>query len=91
MIVINRFQNNCSCDRCPPPCPAPPPFPPYPAPGVIGPTGPQGVQGAQGLQGPQGPAGKTPVKGTDYFTDADKEEMVAAVLAGLPDGNGVAY
>lgn len=28
--------------------------------------------------------GKTPVKGVDYFTEADKEELVAAVLAELP-------
>lgn len=35
-----------------------------------------------------GADGKTPVKGTDYFTDADKEEMVADVVAsmeGIPD------
>ena len=28
--------------------------------------------------------GHTPVKGTDYFTDADKAEMVSAVIAQLP-------
>jgi hypothetical protein len=28
--------------------------------------------------------GDTPVKGTDYFTQADKAEMVAAVIAALP-------
>lgn len=32
--------------------------------------------------------GKTPVKGTDYFTAADKAEMVNAVLAALPVYNG---
>ena len=32
----------------------------------------------------KGGTGRTPVKGTDYFTEADKAEMVAAVLAALP-------
>lgn len=36
------------------------------------------------IQGPPGEPGKTPVKGTDYFTDADKTEMVNAVIAALP-------
>lgn len=31
-----------------------------------------------------GADGKTPVKGTDYFTDDDKSEMVNAVIAALP-------
>ena len=31
-----------------------------------------------------GAPGYTPVKGTDYFTDADKTEMVNAVIAALP-------
>lgn len=32
----------------------------------------------------KGAAGKTPVKGTDYFTAADKTEIVNAVIAALP-------
>ncbi len=32
--------------------------------------------------------GYTPQKGIDYYTDADKAEMVAAVLAALPTYNG---
>ena len=36
------------------------------------------------LKGESGAAGKTPVKGTDYFTSADKAEMVNAVIAALP-------
>lgn len=32
--------------------------------------------------------GKTPAKGIDYFTPADKQEMVTAVLAALPVYNG---
>lgn len=38
----------------------------------------------EGPAGPQGEPGATPVKGVDYFTDADKAELVAAVLAQLP-------
>ena len=47
-----------------------------------------------GSKGSTGAAGKTPVKGTDYFTAADKAEMVNAVIATLPiyggeyDGEG---
>lgn len=40
---------------------------------------------------PQGEAGYTPVKGTDYFTEADKEEMVNDVLAALTSAEGVAF
>ena len=43
------------------------------------------------LIGPAGPAGYTPVKGTDYFTEEDKTEMVNAVLAALPAAEGVSY
>ena len=68
--------------------------------GDTGATGPQGEQGPQGIQGetgPQGPAGetgpagadgRTPVKGTDYWTNADKQEMINAVIAALPVYNG---
>lgn len=34
--------------------------------------------------GPAGADGKTPVKGTDYWTESDKEELVQDVLAALP-------
>ena len=44
-----------------------------------------------GIPAIQGPAGKTPVKGTDYWTDEDKAEVVAEVLASLSDGDGVSY
>ena len=47
--------------------------------GDIGPQGPQGIQGEQGPQGPAGADGHTPVKGTDYFTEAD----IAAIKEGL--------
>lgn len=55
--------------------------------GDTGPTGPEGPKGATGPQGPQGPAGKTPVKGTDYFTQADKQE-IAEDAAALVDLSG---
>ena len=61
--------------------------------GPQGETGPQGPAGSAGPVGPQGPAGadgkagqdgRTPVKGTDYFTAADKQEIVTAVINALP-------
>lgn len=63
-------------------------------PGATGPqgeAGPQGETGPQGATGPQGPAGATPVKGTDYFTAADKAELVNDVLAALPTWTGGSY
>lgn len=71
--------------------------------GVAGPQGPRGEQGPQGekgVQGETGPAGKdgangtngkTPVKGTDYYTEADKEEMVGLVLDALPSAEEVSF
>ena len=50
-----------------------------------GETGPQGKQGPQGDPGEAGADGKTPVKGEDYFTPADKQEIVNAVLAEFTD------
>ena len=41
--------------------------------------------------GKNGTNGKTPIKGTDYWTASDKQEMVEAVLAALPDGTEVTY
>jgi hypothetical protein len=35
--------------------------------------------------------GKTPVKGTDYYTEADKTEMVSRVISALPTWNGGSY
>lgn len=59
--------------------------------GPKGDTGDIGPQGPNGATGPRGPAGHTPVKGTDYWTAADKAEIVADVLAALPDGTEVSY
>lgn len=44
-----------------------------------------------GKTGENGADGKTPVKGTDYYTEADKTEMVNSVLAALPTWNGGSY
>ena len=55
--------------------------------GETGPEGPQGPQGVQGLQGEPGPAGQdgqTPQKGKDYWTEADKTEILKDVLDSLP-------
>ena len=43
--------------------------------GDTGPQGEQGIQGEKGDKGDTGPNGKTPVKGTDYFTESDIEEI----------------
>lgn len=40
--------------------------------------------GKNGTNGTNGTNGKTPVKGTDYFTPAEKTEMVNSVIAALP-------
>lgn len=48
-------------------------------------------RGEMGPQGPKGDQGHTPVKGTDYWTAADKQEIVSDVLAALPDGTEVSY
>lgn len=64
--------------------------------GIQGPAGAKGDKGDKGEQGPAGATGQpgadgkpgadgyTPVKGVDFYTDADKAEMVAAVIAALP-------
>ncbi len=44
--------------------------------------------GSKGSTGETGAAGKTPAKGTDYWTAADIEEMVNDVIAALPVYNG---
>lgn len=55
--------------------------------GDTGETGPQGPQGEQGIQGL---AGHTPVRGTDYWTAADRQTIVNETLAALPTYNGEA-
>ena len=48
-------------------------------------------RGATGAKGDTGTPGKTPVRGTDYWTAADKQEIVNSVIAALPDGTEVSY
>ena len=43
------------------------------------------VVNIQGPKGEPGEPGKTPVKGEDYFTEADKTEMVNDVIAAITD------
>ena len=68
--------------------------------GDKGDKGEQGIQGIQGETGAPGPKGDkgdtgadghTPIKGTDYFTEADKQELVTAVIAALPSTEEVSY
>lgn len=47
-----------------------------------------GSKGSKGDTGPTGPAGYTPVKGTDYWTTADRQQMVEDVLA-AQGGNAI--
>lgn len=51
--------------------------------GSKGSQGEKGETGAKGDKGDTGAAGKTPVKGTDYYTAADKTEMKNSVIASL--------
>lgn len=46
------------------------------------------ILAAKGKDGTNGVDGHTPVKGTDYFTAADKTEMINAVIADLPVYDG---
>lgn len=45
-----------------------------------GEKGEQGTKGDTGAKGDKGNDGHTPVKGVDYFTEADKQEMVDEVV-----------
>ena len=56
--------------------------------GKTGATGAPGADGAKGDKGDKGDPGYTPVKGTDYYTQADKTEMINSVLAALPTWTG---
>ena len=49
------------------------------------------VPATAGEKGDPGAPGYTPLKGIDYYTEADKTEMVNAVLAALPAAEGVAF
>ena len=51
----------------------------------------RGEKGDKGDKGDTGANGYTPVKGTDYWTAADKQEIVDDVLAALPTWTGGSY
>lgn len=59
--------------------------------GAKGDTGENGEMGSPGKDGNNGSDGKTPVKGTDYWTESDKTEIVNDVLNQIPNLNEVAY
>lgn len=44
-----------------------------------------------GADGAKGADGYTPVRGTDYWTAADQEQIVSDVLAALPNASGVTF
>ena len=52
--------------------------------GPQGPAGEKGEKGDQGVPGEKGEAGYSPVKGVDYWTDADKYEIVEDLLGMKP-------
>lgn len=49
------------------------------------------LKGEPGENGIDGKDGYTPVKGIDYYTEADKQEMVQLVLDEIPSSEGVGY
>lgn len=51
--------------------------------GATGPKGDKGDKGDTGATGPKGADGKTPVKGTDYWTEADKIEMMSDIASSM--------
>ena len=57
--------------------------------GIQGSQGDQGAQGIQGVQGVQGESGYTPIKGTDYYTAAEKTEIVNAAVSEINESIGL--
>lgn len=49
------------------------------------------IKGDPGPKGDPGTNGTTPVKGVDYYTESDKQEMVQLVLAAIPSAEEVNY
>ena len=70
-------------------------MPSVPEANIRGPQGPQGEPGADGKdgeRGPQGEPGKDGKDGPPYtLTEEDKQTIVQAVIAALPDGDAVSY
>lgn len=65
-----------------------PGMPQIPGANIMGPAGADGTPGAQGPPGRDGADGHTPVRGVDYWTQADQQQMVQDVIAALPVYNG---
>ena len=53
--------------------------------------GPQGIPGVPGERGEPGEDGYSPVRGKDYWTNVDKQEIVDAVLVALPAAEGGSF
>lgn len=51
--------------------------------GADGKDGADGANGKDGIDGQNGADGHTPVKGVDYWTDADRESVIQEVIAAL--------
>lgn len=49
---------------------------------------PVNIKGRDGKEGQNGKDGYSPVRGKDYWTDADRAAMVSDVIAALPVYNG---
>lgn len=56
--------------------------------GKAGPAGADGKDGDTGPRGPAGADGYTPERGVDYWTEADRQQMVQDVIGALPVYNG---
>ena len=55
--------------------------------GIQGERGIQGPQGIQGDKGDKGDPGHTPVRGVDYYTEDDKQELLEEIDTALYEGN----
>lgn len=60
-------------------------------PGEKGEKGEKGEAGAPGADGKNGTDGKTPVRGVDYWTVADKQAVINEVLAAFPAAEGAGF
>lgn len=54
-------------------------------------NGDKGDKGDTGEKGEPGQNGYTPVRGVDYWTNADKQEIINSVLLQIQDGEEVDY
>lgn len=59
--------------------------------GEAGPTGPTGPEGPIGPAGPAGTDGKTPIRGTDYWTIEDQTAIISELLTHFIDAESKSY